>query len=203
MFEIVLAGAAVMVLLLAFLATELAGREKRRSSDVFLTSHEIAVGVSRVADEIMRTVPDEEELVLICVLKGSVVFFSDLMRKIPRKLKIDFIQCSSYGDEKESSGNVVFKQMWSEDLSGKFVIVVDDIYDTGSTMSAIRREILSQDPAKCPQMIYSCTLIRRIGDGGPTFSAFDVDKGDWIYGYGLDHEGQYFRNLNSIHRVDK
>lgn len=172
----------------------------RREHGELITKEEIDFAVRQIGHEISAAIPHDEPLVMICVLKGSVVFFADLIRQVPRKISIDFIQCSSYGEGKQSSGAVAFLKMWQEELTDKHVVIVDDIYDTGTTMEAIKTQIRMKHK---PLSIRTCALIKREGPKTADFYAVELSKDHWIYGYGLDLDGQYYRNLPSIYRVDK
>lgn len=162
------------------------------------TADQIANAVADVAQQINATYKGKE-IVMIGVLNGAIVFMTDLMKQVHLDMQVDFIRTSSYGNSQKSRG-VKFTKLWEIDLTNKHVILVDDIFDTGATMKAIMDKIYQ----KCePASVSTCTLVKRISSTpGPNFWVLDAEKEDWIYGYGLD-QAQYYRNLPSIHRVDK
>ena len=142
----------------------------------------------------------EREIVLICILKGSIYFTVDLSKYIQNKLKIGVIQVSSYGKEKESSGKIEMKLDLKESIEGKDIIVVEDIIDTGRTLSYL----LEYLKLKNPNSIKLCTLLdkpdRRICDVKVDYNGFNIpDK--FVVGYGLDY-AEYYRNLPYIGYIE-
>ena len=135
------------------------------------------------------------EIVLLGILNGGAMFMSDLMRHIHVDVRVDYVQCSSYGDGTES-GEVELIKKWTTDLSNKHVILVDDIYDTGNTINTLSDLILGSSN---PKSIVSCALIKRQDEDsiGPNFFGLEANKGDWLYGYGMDDAG-LCRNIPSI-----
>lgn len=162
------------------------------------SAEQLQTAVANVAAQINEEY-EGERIILIGILKGATVFLADLMRHITLDVKIDFIGCTSYADGKHA-GKVLLTKKWEYDLDRCHVILVDDIYDTGGTMKEIRDRITAEH---YPKSIKYCTLVRRKDETVPKphFYALEAEKGDWIYGYGLDN-AQYSRNLPSIYRVD-
>jgi hypoxanthine phosphoribosyltransferase len=136
------------------------------------------------------------ELVLLCVLKGSFVFAADLARAIPRPLRVDFLGLSSYGRKTESSGVVKITQDLSQPIAGAHVLVVEDIIDTGLTLSWLVSNLASRLPAS----VEICTLLRKPEATRMTvdvkYVGFDIPN-EFVVGYGLDYAERY-RNLRSI-----
>lgn len=137
-----------------------------------------------------------DHLVLMALLKGGVVFISDLMRKIPLKLDIDFIQPSSYGDSTSSSGVVDIKMFPKMDFAGKRLLVLDDILDTGRTLKRVKDILLEKGATD----IRTCVLLdkkaRRKVEIEADYVGFMVDD-FFVVGYGLDYADHY-RNLPYI-----
>ncbi|MBL93409.1 MAG: hypoxanthine phosphoribosyltransferase [Myxococcales bacterium] len=134
-----------------------------------------------------------EELTVIGVLKGSFIFLADLVRAIDLPLNIDFIGVSSYGDGTESSGKITITHPLSKPITGKDIIVVEDIVDTGLTMKALLELFEESKPAS----VKVCTLLekpeRRQVTVQMDYVGFSIpDK--FVLGYGLDLAGR-FRNL--------
>lgn len=139
--------------------------------------------------------------VLICILKGAVVFLADLFREIDLPLRVDFMSISSYGGGSEASGGVVriLKDL-DQDIGGEEVIVVEDIIDTGLTLSYLLATLRARRPAS----VEVCTLldksVRRIAPLEIRYRGFDCPD-RFVVGYGLDHSERY-RNIRAILAVD-
>lgn len=139
--------------------------------------------------------------VLICILKGAVVFLADLFREIDLPLRVDFMSISSYGAGSEATGGVVriLKDL-DQDIGGADVIVVEDIIDTGLTLSYLLATLRARQPAS----LEVCTLLdksaRRIAPLDIKYRGFDCPD-RFVVGYGLDH-GERYRNIRTILAVD-
>ena len=142
-----------------------------------------------------------KDLILICILRGGVVFMIDLMRHITVPHKIEFMAIESYGEGKrESSGNVRIVYDLRTDIKDKDVLIVEDIIDSGNSLSAAIPLIRE----KGPKSLEICTLLdktsRRVVDVPVKYRGFEIpDK--FVYGYGLDLD-DYYRNLPFIGVVD-
>lgn len=132
----------------------------------------------------------EEELVLICVLKGAMVFAADLMRQIDLPIILDTIVASSYGNSTESSGEVIIKQDIKTNIKDKQVLVVDDIVDTGYTLHLLCEKLRQRGP----KSLKSCTFLdkpsRRVVDFAPDYVGYEIPDA-FVIGYGLDYNEQY------------
>lgn len=142
----------------------------------------------------------QEPLVVICVLKGAFVFFSDLVRCLQnRNLELDFVRLASYGKSDVSSGHVIFSKDVESDISGKHVLIVEDIVDSGRSM----RFLLDQFAARQPRSLRLAALVdkheRRQAAVDVDFSGFILGQG-FIVGYGLDH-AERFRALPGIYEI--
>ncbi|MBQ2712062.1 MAG: hypoxanthine phosphoribosyltransferase [Clostridia bacterium] len=133
---------------------------------------------------------------LICLLKGSCIFFADLVRAIETHVELDFIMVSSYGSSVNSSGNIVIKKDLSCDISDRDVIIVEDIIDSGLTISYLKKYLQTRKP----RSISVCTLLnqqkRRKADLTPEYIGFELNS-EFVVGYGLDF-AERFRNLPEI-----
>ncbi|HEY5501104.1 MAG TPA: hypoxanthine phosphoribosyltransferase [Candidatus Humimicrobiaceae bacterium] len=140
-----------------------------------------------------------KELILICILRGAVVFLTDLIKHIDLPLSIDFMSISSYGFNETDSGLVKITKDLDENIEGKNVLIVEDIIDTGLTLSYMIRNLQLRNPAS----IEICTLIdrevRRIASLKIKYSAFKLEE-KYVVGYGLDYKQKY-RNLESIYEL--
>lgn len=134
-----------------------------------------------------------KDLLVVGILKGSVMFFADLVRQINVPLNIDFMVASSYGSGTETSGSVKIKKDLDGDIKGRHVLLVEDIIDSGVTMSCLMAELAKREPAS----IRLCALLskpsRRQVDVQIDYCGFEVPD-EFLVGYGLDYAEKY-RNL--------
>lgn len=163
--------------------------------EVLFSEEELDKRVSEIAAEINRDYAGKN-LILVSVLRGSFVFMADLVRKIELPCLIDFMSVSSYGKGSTSSGQVQITKDLSEDISGMDVIVVEDILDSGNTLSYLLRLLEQRHPAS----IRLCTLLdkpeRRVKPVEVHYSGFTIPDA-FVVGYGLDYAEKY-RNLPYI-----
>ncbi len=154
-----------------------------------ISEEEIKAKVKEVADKISRDY-DGESIVVISVLTGAFIFTADLVRELTIPVdKIDTVQISSYEGTK-STGNFIFKKDITTDISGKNVLIVEDIVDTGRTLKKLREMLQMREP----KSIKICTAFdkpsRRVNDLVPDYNCFTIpDK--FVVGYGLDYDGKY------------
>ena len=162
---------------------------------VLFSEEELDRKVSELAEQINRDYADKE-ILLVSVLRGSFIFMADLARKITRPCRIDFMSVSSYGKGTSSSGQVQITKDLSEDISGLHVIVIEDILDSGNTLSYLLRILEQRHPAS----IRLCTLLdkpeRRKVEVTVHYSGFTIPDA-FVVGYGLDYAERY-RNLPYI-----
>lgn len=160
-----------------------------------LSAEVIASRVAELGAEITEAYAGRS-LVLLCVLKGSLVFTADLMRAIPLPMRLEFLGLRSYGDGTRSSGVVQITQDLTQPIAGEDVIVVEDIVDTGLTLSYLL-ELLR---ARGPRSVSVCALLHKPARTVRTvpidFLGFTIED-RFVVGYGLDH-GQRYRNLPMI-----
>lgn len=170
----------------------LLGRAVRR---IAYSEEEIAARVRELGAEITRSYP-EGELLVLGLLKGSFIFLSDLVRSIERPLQVDFLVASSYGDSTVSSGNVRLLYDPETKLEGKHILLVEDIVDTGRTLSRLM-DLLQ---ARKPRSLEICALLHKHVASElryPTrFIGFDAPN-EFLVGYGLDH-AENFRHIPYI-----
>lgn len=162
---------------------------------ILVPRKDIDAAVKRMAEEITRDYQGTNPLVL-GVLKGSIIFMSDLVRKLEFPLEIDFVKCSSYTSGTQSSGEVKMAFGLRPKIRGRHVLVVEDIVDTGITLSFLLHYFKSKKPAS----LKLCTLAdkpsRRVAPLHIDYSGFTVPD-RFIVGYGMDCNEQY-RNLPDI-----
>lgn len=153
--------------------------------------------------EMGRIISEEyegEAVHLICILKGSVLFMSELSKRITVPVTMDFMKVSSYGDATESSGRVKISKDLDESVEGKNIIVIEDIIDSGRTLAYLL-EVLK---LRNPKSIKLCTLLdkpdRRVTQVPVDYVGFEIPD-EFVVGYGLDY-AQKYRNLPYIGIVE-
>ncbi|MBQ8518782.1 MAG: hypoxanthine phosphoribosyltransferase [Agathobacter sp.] len=176
-------------------------RENGQNITVYLTEEQINKRVAEIGAEITEKFKGES-VYLICILKGSIFFTTELAKRIDLPLEMDFMTVSSYGAQTVSSGVINVKQDLSGSIEGKNVIVVEDIIDSGNTLSRLLQLFKSRNP----KTLTLCTLLdkpdrRVVKDVVVDYTGFVVpDK--FIVGYGLDWDQKY-RNLPYIGFVEE
>src|SRR5213594_1664037 len=134
-----------------------------------------------------------KDLVLVSILKGALPFLADLMRQMPIPLALDFLEVSSYGAETESSGVVRILKDLAQPIEGRDVVVVEDILDTGHTLSYVLEHLRGQRPASLRLCVLLDKPARRVIPVEIDYRGFEIpDK--FVVGYGLDYAERY-RNL--------
>lgn len=134
-----------------------------------------------------------KDLLLVCVLKGAVMFMSDLMKRIDMPVEIDFMAISSYGSSTKSSGVVRILKDLNKDIEGRSVLIVEDIIDSGLTLAYLVENLRARNP----ESVEICTILdkpeRRKAEIKVKYSGFKVPD-EFVVGYGLDYNEKY-RNL--------
>ena len=164
--------------------------------DVLISEKEIENRILEIADRINKEY-EGEELTLICVLKGGVMFMCDLAKRLNLNVRLDFMSVSSYGSQTKSSGVVKIIKDLDDSIDGKNVLVVEDIIDSGNTLSYLM-DILKK---RGPKSIKLCTLLdkpsrREKKDVFVDYVCFEIED-KFVVGYGLDYDQRY-RNLPYI-----
>jgi hypoxanthine phosphoribosyltransferase len=159
------------------------------------TAEQIHERVRALGDELTAAYPSGDLLVL-GLLKGSFIFVSDLVREIHRPLQVDFLVVSSYGTDTVSSGNVQLVYDPQADLAGKHILLVEDIVDSGRTISMVMAVLRQRQPAS----VEVCALLHKHVathlHAPPRYVGFDAPS-EFLVGYGLDH-AENFRHLPYI-----
>ncbi len=168
---------------------------QNKKERVLFAREDIAYRIREMGIEISEYYKGNE-IVVISLLRGSFIFTADLVREIKSPVEVDFMTTASYGDEEVSSGMVNILQDIRTDIKNRDVLIVDDIIDTGNTLSKVV-EHLSK---KQPKSIKICVMLdkpsRRKVDLQPDFSGFVIPD-VFIVGYGLNY-GNYYRNVPYI-----
>ena len=169
---------------------------ERDLKEILLTEEQIQNKIRELADKIYQEYGDKNP-VFIGVLKGGVVFYADFIRAFKGPCQLDFMWISSYAGT-QSTGNMLVRQDVSADLKGRHVVILEDIYDTGTSLNFVYQHLLAKEPAS----VKICTLLdkperRRPGITlQPDYTGFVIPNA-FVVGYGLDYNEKY-RNLPYI-----
>jgi hypoxanthine phosphoribosyltransferase len=143
----------------------------------------------------------DQPLILLSVLKGSVCFATDLSREIKIPVNFDYVAVSSYGGGRtESSGHVQLLKDLTMDVSGRHVLMVEDIVDTGLTTAFLFEHVQRHQPASVSLVVLLSKEERRIRDVPIRYKGFEIPN-EFVVGYGLDYN-ELYRNLSSVHVLD-
>jgi len=168
---------------------------QNKKERVLFAREDIAYRIREMGIEISEFYKGNE-IVVISLLRGSFIFTADLVREIKSPVEVDFMTTASYGDEEVSSGMVNILQDIRTDIKNRDVLIVDDIIDTGNTLS----KVIEHLSLKQPKSIKICVMLdkpsRRKVDLQPDFSGFVIPD-VFIVGYGLNY-GNYYRNVPYI-----
>ncbi|MDE6604213.1 MAG: hypoxanthine phosphoribosyltransferase [Lachnospiraceae bacterium] len=166
--------------------------------EVLLTEEEVDKRIQEIGDQISRDYAGKQ-VHLVCVLKGGSFFMCELAKRITVPVSIDFMSVSSYGGDTKSSGVVRIVKDLDESLKDKHVIVIEDIVDSGRTLSYLLDMLRSRGPLD----VRLCTLLdkpdRRVVDVKVDYTGFEIPD-EFVVGYGLDYDQKY-RNLPYIGMV--
>ena len=167
---------------------------EKNIKEVLLSEEQIQAKVNELAQILSREYADKDP-VFVGVLKGVVIFFADMVRKIDIPCQIDFMWISSYGSGTSSSGNMAVKRDVSADLKGRHVVILEDIFDTGNSLDFTYKHLLSKEPAS----LKICTLLDKPERRNPAvtvkpdYTGFVIPN-EFVVGYGLDFD-EHYRNL--------
>ncbi len=163
---------------------------------ILFTEAEIARRVRELGQKITQDYAQLESLMVVGILKGATVFMSDLIREINLPIQIDYMVASSYGNSSCSSQNIIVKKDISAPITGKHILLVEDIIDTGYTMQFLFDYLGQRNPAS----LQVCSLLdkpsRRLVPVEIKYTGFVVED-HFIIGYGMDYAEKY-RNLKNI-----
>ena len=170
-------------------------------SEVLIPRESLEQRIAELGEQISRDYKDKGDLVLVCILRGGVLFLTDLMRQISIPHAIEFMAVSSYGvGGRQASGQVRITLDLNLDIFNKHVLLVEDIIDSGHTIAAVTDFLATRRPAS----ISVCTLLdkeeRREIDIPIRYTGFKIPN-KFVFGYGLDID-DYYRNLPFIGVVD-
>ena len=166
---------------------------------VMLTEEEVDAKISEIGQRISKDYAGKE-VHLVCVLKGGSFFMCELAKRITVPVSMDFMSVSSYGNDTKSSGVVKIVKDLDDPIEGKDVLVVEDIVDSGRTLSYLLENLKNRNP----KSLRLCTMLdkpeRRVRDVHVDYTAFQIPD-EFVVGYGLDY-AQRYRNLPYIGVVE-
>lgn len=161
--------------------------------EVMIDEDQIQEKISELANKISTDFKGQE-VYFLCVLKGAMIFCSDLMRAVKLPLEVGYVSVSSYGDKTESSGDVIYKTPIPDDIAGKNIIVIEDIVDTGNTLKSLLAKLKNE---YSPKSLKVASLLfkpsRNIHPIEIHYLGFKIED-KFVVGYGLDY-AQKYRNL--------
>lgn len=170
--------------------------------ETLISEEEIRAKVIQLAQKIREDYSSQEEIIFVALLRGSVIFLSDLARELQDyDIKLDFMTVSSYGKSMESSRDVKIKKDLEDDIKDKHVIIVEDIIDTGFTLKKVYEMLSLREPSS----LEICTLLdkpeRREVEVNVKYIGFKIPD-EFVVGYGIDYAEKH-RNLKFIGKVVK
>jgi len=168
--------------------------------DVLIDQNALAKRVGELGAEIRREAGPDVDVHLVAALKGAFVFLADLIRAIPEPASCDFIGLSSYGSNHRSSGALRITKDLEADLAGRYVVIVEDIVDTGRTLTEIQKMLRNRRPKSVKTVCLLDKPSRREVTVPVDYIGFTIED-RFVVGYGLDFNEQY-RNLPYVGVVE-
>lgn len=159
---------------------------------ILLTEEQIGRRVKEVAAQLDKLYEGRKPVV-VCILKGSVVFFVDLIRNMQTPCELDFMAVSSYGSGTTSTGELIIKKDLAADIRGRDVLIVEDIIDSGNTLYHLKKMLNTRAPASVNIVTLLDKPARRQMPLEPEYTCFEIED-EFVIGYGLDYAENY-RNL--------
>lgn len=164
---------------------------------VLISRKEIRARLEALAAEIIRDYAGRQELIVLAVLTGSLLFVADLIRRLPLRMRLEMVRASSYPGKATRAGALRLDLPDSLNLSGRDVLILDDILDSGQTLAALRDWVRSQAPSN----VRTCVLLNKSRPDLPDrmsadYWGFEIGP-EFVVGYGLDY-GDLYRNLPDV-----
>lgn len=167
--------------------------------DEMISAKSIAARIEDLARDIQSCFIDTDKLVVVGLLRGSFVFIADLVRELDLPVEVDFLEASSYGDGMESSREVRILKDLRGRIEGRDVLIVEDIVDTGHTLSHVTDYLMTRHPSRLRTIALLDKPARREVDFKATWTGFEIPD-EFVVGYGIDF-AQRNRNLPYIGKV--
>jgi hypoxanthine phosphoribosyltransferase len=169
-------------------------------TQVLFDAEQIAARVDSLAWEVSESFGSEEELTVVGVLHGSLLFMADLIRRLPLPVRYELVQAESYAGTVSTGDVRIHLAPAADRLRGRNVLLIDDILDTGRTLAKLRDLVLSHQPRALRIAVLLRKRVPRAAEVQADFVGFDLPDG-FVVGYGLDYNGR-FRNLPYIGLCD-
>ena len=163
--------------------------QKSEIERVLLSETQIAERIREVAKKIDEDYQGKE-IIAVCILKGSVIFFADLIRAMKTPTSVEFMKVSSYGFGTSSSGKLSVGLDLLSNIEGKNVLIVEDIIDSGHTMYALKEMLKTRNPASLRIVTLLDKPARRTMDINADYTCFEIED-EFVIGYGLDYAERY------------
>ena len=163
--------------------------------EILYSKEQINEKIAVLAEELDKEYSDKNPI-LVCILKGSAPFFTDLIRAMKTPVQVDFMAISSYGAGSTSSGQVKMIKDLDKSIEGRHVLIVEDIMDSGRTLAYLKKLLLARNPASVKICALLDKIARREVDITTDYKCFDIGD-EFVVGYGLDYAEKY-RNLPEI-----
>ena len=167
--------------------------------DKMISAKTISARIEELATEIREAFAGTDKLIVVGLLRGSFVFIADLVRELDMNVEVDFLEASSYGDSMESSREVRILKDLRGEIHGRDVLLVEDIVDTGFTLSHVTNLLKSREPRRLETIALLDKPSRRETDVKATWTGFEIPD-EFVVGYGIDF-AQRNRNLPYIGKV--
>ncbi len=167
--------------------------------DQMISAKSIAARIEQLSQEIQTEFQDTNKLIVVGLLRGSFVFIADLVRELDLPVEVDFLEASSYGNSTESSREVRILKDLRGEINGRDVLVVEDIVDTGHTLTHVKHLLESREPRKMKTIALLDKPSRREADIKADWTGFEIPD-EFVVGYGIDY-AQRNRNLPYIGKV--
>lgn len=160
--------------------------------EILFDEAQIATRVAELGKQISQDYAGQE-LVVVCVLNGAMPFTADLLRRLEGNILVDTLAASSYGSSTESCGTVTFLKDLKRDIAGRNVLLVDDVFDTGLTMSLLVKKLQERQPKSVRSCVFLDKPSRRKVDYQPDYVGYEISDA-FVIGYGLDYN-EHYRHL--------
>lgn len=166
---------------------------------VMISYEEMQTRIKEIAEQINKDYKGKS-LLVVCILKGAVLFYSDLVRMLDMDVRFDFMRISSYGSSTESTGEVKIKKDLDNSIKDQHVLIVEDIVDSGLTLKNLKEVLSTRNPASLKVCCMLDKPSRRKVEMIPDYCCFEIpDK--FVVGYGLDYSEE-FRQLKDVCFID-
>ena len=165
------------------------GKHTEEIERILLSETQIAERIKELAVD-LDAFYEGKNPIAVCILKGSVVFFADLIRAMSTPVTVEFMKVSSYGFGTTSSGKLSVSLDLLSNIEGKDILIVEDIIDSGNTMYALKAMLQTRNPASVRIVTLLDKPSRRVSDISPDYTCFEIED-EFVIGYGLDYAEKY------------